>query len=144
MKKSIFSIFILIIVVFYIVCIYSGIHNFFQNNLKTSYSTASIFSYLCIIISFALIYIYIEKLEKNYQYKIRQMLSLSDKINQLNYKNLENIKKITILDNSSYQITLKTNPEHTMLFSIASIPCNQNELELLDKEIIIKNIKKKD
>lgn len=140
MKKSIFSIIILIMAVFCIICIYSGIHNFFQNNLNTSYSTASILSFLCVIILFALIYSYFEKLEKNYQDETRQILSIANTISQLSYDNLNNIKKITILDKSNYQITLKTNPEHTISFNISTIPHNQNELELLDKEIIINKL----
>lgn len=136
MKKSIFSIIILIIILFSIICIYSEIHNFFQNNLNISYSTASIFSFLCVIILFALIFSYFEKLEKEYQEETRQILSISNSINQLNYDNLNNIKNITILDKSNYQVTLKTNPEHTMSFSITNIPHNQNELELLDKQIL--------
>lgn len=137
-KKVISTIVILIISVICIICIYSGILDFLQNTLNASYFFAKTLSYLFIIILFAVIYICFEKLEKDYKNEIKHIVSLTNIISQFNYNNLNNIKKIIISDNSNYQIILKTEPESTITFNMSSIPQNQNELEILDQEIILK------
>jgi hypothetical protein len=137
MKKYVTAILIVIIIFFCVVSIWAYFTDFLQN-LGVSYSVSNFLGYIFILILSALIYFFFEYMEKENKKTIQKLLTLSTLINDFDYNNLNNIKKIYIFDDSNFKIVLKDNNDTTLNFNIKNLPQTQQELVLLDTNIIIK------
>lgn len=137
MKKYITAILIVIIIFFCAVSIWTSFTEFLQN-LGVNYSISNFLGYIFILILSILIYLLFEYIEKENKKTIQNLLSLSNLENNFDYNSLNNIAKIYMFDDSNFKVVLKDNVNTVLNFNIKTFPQTQQELELLDSTIIIR------
>lgn len=121
---------IICIFIFFFIVLSVGLQ--IQEIIKNSF-----FSYLIDLIIIIECFWFFGELNKMHKKEIDNIIFLSNTINEFNYENLKNIKKIYILNTEKIDVLLKDINNTSLTFNLSSLPQTQQELIEFDSSILI-------